>query len=339
MWRGAILTRPDAAVIMAVNWQHARSFESLDQIAAEGEAAQRPAARRLAALNADDARVAAMRPGPGRRTVTFGLRDGAQVKGRIEASVWPQRLSLHVEDAGGSQRSPSQLVGPHWAPSVLAAVAVARALGASWEQCAEGVARNPPHVSRLQPVTLPSGAVLLRDEYNGSWATLDKALELLQQAVASRKVVILGNIRDAPHLGSDPAAEIGRRTARVAELLMLWGSNAEVMRRAALQERPGLPVRTFQTQSELAAALRTEARDGDLILLKGYWSDHMSRIAFEQFGTVGCKRSYCRVTSECERCARLKFVPENGADARLLDQLLYWNGSKAPEPPVTARPA
>ncbi len=330
MWRSAFMIRPDIAVITAVNWQHARSFDSLDHIASEKAKMLGGLSRSgLAVLNADDSRVAAMNPGQGRGKVTFGLGAQANVRGAVEESAWPRRLALTVSDENGSALIRTQLIGPHWATSVLAAVAVARRLGATWEQCADGLTHTPPHVGRLDPVTLPSGAVLLRDEYNGSWATLERALQVMQQASAERKIIALGHILDAPHLGDDPVREIARRVARVADLVLVWGSHRERFQSALAEERPELPLRTFEAQAELAAALRNESRPGDVILLKGYWFDHLTRVVYGQFGSVACGRSYCAVTSVCDSCPKLGFTPDSDADPRLLGQLAAWRAARA----------
>ena len=322
MWRSAFLTRPDVAVITAVNWQHARNFHSLDHIAAEkAKMLDGLPPGGLAVLNADDPRVAAMHQGRNCRVVTFGEGPAAQVRGRVESAAWPGRLTMTVSDAEGSRRIETRLVGAHWAPSVLAAIAAARSLGASWDQCAEALARTPPHTGRLEPVSLPSGAILLRDEYNGSWATLERALGVLAEAAADRKIVALGHILDAPDLGSDAVAVYARHVARVADVALVWGSHAERFQRAALAERPGMAVLTFDTQSDLADCLRRESRPGDLVLLKGYWFDHMSRIVYEQFGEVECKLPYCTHVWLCDECPKLGFQPSAGHPRSLLAQL------------------
>jgi len=138
-------------------------------------------------------------------------------------------------------------------------------------------------------------------------------LKIVDEATAVRKVVALGHILDTPHLGPDSAPTIARRVARVADVLLLWGSQGKRVEAAASHERSGLIVRTFDTQSDLAAHLRRETRAGDLILLKGYWFDHMSRIVYRQFGAVGCDRSHCTLVWLCGRCSRLRFraAPEH----------------------------
>jgi len=309
MWRSAWLLNPDAAVITKINWQHAKNFESLDQIAFEKALLLEPlGAAGLAVLNADDERVSAMGAGRNCRLRTFGLGDAADVKGSVATARWPQRLRLDVTEGSEIRQLQTRLVGGHWAVSVLAAVAAARALGASWEHCERGLASVEPHPGRLSLVRLPSGADLLRDEYNGSFATLVEALEVLKQARAERKVLVLGHIMDAPQVGEAAPEETAKRASPVADLLLFWGAYAERYKKAALAAgTPSEKVLVFAQQHDLAAFLKQESRLGDLILVKGYWFDHMTRIVYEQFGTVSCRLPYCEITSVCDPCRRMGF--------------------------------
>ncbi len=322
MWRSAFLIRPHVAVITAVNWQHSKNFDSLERIAAEkAKLLDGLPPGGLAILNRDDPRVAGMGAGRDCRVVTYGLDAGADVRGRVDAAVWPDRLALTARDAEGAQRIPTQLVGAHWATSVLAALAAARSLGASWQTCAEALERTPPHTARLEPVTLPSGAILLRDEYNGSWASLDKAVRVLADASAERKIVALGHLVDGPEPGGEHIEQAARAVARTADMLLAWGAYAERYATAAREQRREMPVEICDTQTDLAKSIRRVARRGDLILLKGYWYDHMSRIVYQQFGEVGCSRPYCTIPTVCDPCPKLRFEPAPECDRAAMAQL------------------
>jgi len=324
MWRSALVLNPDVTVVTHVNWQHAPNFDSLDQVAEQKAKLLDPLGRAgLAVLNADNPRVAAMSVGRACRIRTFGIEETADVTAEDIQAQWPDKLSLTIHDGGEKRRLQTRFIGAHWAPSVLAAVATARALGATWDACADALACLEPFPGRLGTLRLPNGANLLRDEYNGSFASFEAALVVLEEARCRRRIIAIGHIRDTPHFGADGPEEVGRRSAGVGDVLLFWGAFKERYRSAALAvgAHPDSVV-LFDTQPEMAKYIRRETGDGDLILLKGFWNDHMTRIAFEQFGAVGCRLKYCELYSVCDSCEKLRFQPDPAVDPSLTEPLL-----------------
>ena len=49
-----------------------------------------------------------------------------------------------------------------------------------------------------------------------------------------------------------------------------------------------------------------ELREGDLVLLKGRTTDHLSRVFFAQFGPIGCWKTVCHKTINCDFCDELR---------------------------------
>lgn len=324
MWRSALVLNPDVTVITNVNWQHSINYRSLDQVATEKAKLLNPLGRKgLAILNADNPLVSAMVQGRECRVRTFGVSNDADVMGFHVAARWPERLSLTIRDGAEEQRIQTRFVGAHWTPSVLAAVAAARSLGTSWKDCAEALAEVEPYPARLGAARLPNGADLLRDEYNGSFATFEKGLDILSEARCLRRVIAIGHIKDMPQFGSQGPEEVGRRAAAVGQLLLFWGSFKERYRNGALTAGARAEnIFLFDTQPELADHIRRNTGAGDLILLKGYWNDHMSRIVFLQFGSVGCPLEFCVVRTVCDSCKSLRFQPDPTVDSSLLQPLL-----------------
>lgn len=324
MWRSALVLKPDVTVITHVNWQHSVNFASLDQIAEEKAKLLDPlGSGGLAILNADNPHVAAMAQGRNCRVRTFGIRESADVSAASIQAQWPDRLSLIIRDGGEERRVQTRFIGEHWAPSVLAAVTAARAVGAGWEACVQALAQVDPYPARLSPLRLPSGADLLRDEYNGSFETFQKALGVMTAAHCLRKVIAIGCIKDTPQFGDLGPEEVGRNAASVGNLLLFWGPFKERYRAAALSAgAPPGDIEIFETQPELADYICRNTGPGDLVLLKGFWSDHLSRVVFAQFGTVKCRLEYCEITSTCDPCKRMGFEPDQTVDAELLRPLL-----------------
>jgi UDP-N-acetylmuramoyl-tripeptide--D-alanyl-D-alanine ligase len=65
-------------------------------------------------------------------------------------------------------------------------------------------------------------------------------------------------------------------------------------------------VRGFTDLQTATKYLKTELRSGDLVLLRGRATDHLSRIFFAQFGAIGCWKNHCRKTIICDFCPELQ---------------------------------
>lgn len=169
MARRIPFVRPDISVVLCVARTHTIAYPSLEACAAEKAilvGALRPGG--LALLNVDDARVTTMAVPPGCTVRRFGARANADVRGEAISPRWPERLLVRGTEGGETQVVRTQLVGAHWMPAVLAAVAIARHAGVPLGEAASALRRVAPVIGRLQPVALPTGGTVLRDDYNGT---------------------------------------------------------------------------------------------------------------------------------------------------------------------------
>ncbi len=138
--------KPHVGIVTVVGTDHIRKFGSLDAIAAEkGELIASLPTDGLAILNADDARVLAMRQRSMARVVTFGRAPKADLRAFSVAAAWPQRLTLGIGWQGEFAVVNTQLVGEFWVSSVLAALACALEFGFS-------LAEAVPIIEAFQPL-------------------------------------------------------------------------------------------------------------------------------------------------------------------------------------------
>ncbi len=318
MWRSALLLRPDIVVITSVARQHMRDFQDLETVAREKAKLLHPlSSRGFAVLNGDDPRVAAMSNPRRFPTIWFGTSPQFDVWASDVSFVWPGRLEFTVHAAGASERVRTQFVGAHWVPSVLAAIATALRCGVTLRQAAEAVAAVVPYQARMQPVALPSGAIMLRDENNGTVDTFNKALEVLRTAKALRRVAVIGTISDHPDGYHEAARWLGRELASAAEVAIFVGEPSRTGSQAA--EEAGMKpenLHWFPDARSAAGFLRNETRCGDLVLLKGTWDDHFPRIYYAQLGTVECWREHCLLNPVCGDCRYLGFRPDQALAGR-----------------------
>jgi UDP-N-acetylmuramoyl-tripeptide--D-alanyl-D-alanine ligase len=309
MWRSAWVVRPDIAVITRVDRQHMLGFGSIETIAEEkSKLLRRLSKNGLAVLNGDDPRVAAMARVGDFRVCRFGTSPSMDVWAGEVSGTWPQRMRLRIHSGAESYWLQTNLVGTHWTPSVLAAIATAMRCGVSLRDAVEALQGIEPHTARLEPVEIPGGAVILRDEYNGSVSSYRKALEILKRARARRRVVVFSRVAEAEGGRVEGARMIGREVATAAEFAVFVGPEAGQAARAAIAAGMSpAEVYCFPVLKDAADFVGNEIRAGDLVLLKGHWNDHLSRIYFAQRGTVECWKIDCWRTGICDECPDLGF--------------------------------
>ena len=308
MRRNARLVRPDVAIVLAVAASHTNRFRTLDDIA--GEKAELPAAvprRGLAILNADDERVRRMAEGCRCRVETFGRAAGSDARADEVTARWPARLALRAQAADETQRIETRLVGEHWVSSILAAALAARSQGIGLAAAAEALAKVEPFTARMQPVPLPNGATVIRDEMNSSPETWRAALAVLRDATARRRVLIVSDVSDSPLKPRHRYRQLGDLAAEVADAALFIGEHARFAVKRAVER--GMDPSCVDGALDVRGAAQRVAsllRDGDLALLKGRGTHHLSRVLFAQLGGIGCWRTRCRKRIACDVCGELR---------------------------------
>jgi UDP-N-acetylmuramoyl-tripeptide--D-alanyl-D-alanine ligase len=318
MWRSALVLRPDIVIVLHVKRTHANAFRTIEITAAEkAKLLARLGRRGVAILNGDDPRVMAMAEGARFAVRTFGTSPACDVWSSDATSRWPDRLECTAHAGGESRRIRTRLVGTHWTPSVLAALAAATHCGLTLAQAAEPLLDVEPYPARMQPIELPSGALMIRDEYNGSIESLGPAIKVLDEARAARRWLVVSDFTDAPVNYRHRLRQLGELAAASAEHCVFVGEKSGYGRRRAIEAGMARDdVHDFQLPEQAAAFLRGALRAGDLVLLRGRVGDCLSRVAFAQFGTVRCGRIICQERGTCEECSDLGFQPDRQASAR-----------------------
>ena len=162
-------------------------------------------------------------------------------------------------------------------------------------------------MGRMQPVVLPGGAIIMRDEENGSPDTLDAMLQVLRNARAKRRGLIFSDQSDSRESPRRRLKTIGQLAAELCDLAVFVGAHAHHATRAAIDAgmQPAC-CREFATLREAAQWLKVSLAPGDLVFLKGRGTDHLSRILFAQFGNIGCWKASCGITRLCDVCDQLE---------------------------------
>lgn len=311
MIRSALLVRPDIVLMLSVARTHTDAFKTLEETAAEKAKLLRFLTRRgVAVLNGDDSRVAAMARSVRSRVVLFGSSPEFDVWADDARGDWPERLEFQACSQQESHRVRTRLVGKHWVPSVTGALATSEVCGVPLAEAAKAVENVEPFRGRMQPASLDNGAVILRDECNGSVDTMVPAFEVLRRAKAARRVVVVSDCSDLKKRPRERLKHLAKAARESAEAVVFVGERASYGAKYAIAEgmRPQ-DVHHFVNLQDAAVFLREELKPGDLVLLKGRASHHLSRIYFALSGTVKCWRPDCSLRMTCDECIELGFTP------------------------------
>lgn len=306
------MVRPDIAVMVNLARVHTRGFPDHEQYILEKlRFLNHVAPRGLVIVNGDVPRLSAAADSTRAKVLKFGSDPGFRLRADEVSSRWPDRLSFRAHWDGESCEVRTQLVGVHWVPSLLAALAAALHLGIGLEEGAAALGRVTPYTARLEPVTLPSGAVILRDDGGASVDAFHAALAVLEQARAERRILVTTGFSDSGMNERALWRHIGALGSGWLDLLVLVGRHhAYAVRKAVEAGMRAGTVYGFEELEEAAEFLRAEIRAGDLALLSGRGSDHATRLFFALIGSVSCWRDNCRKMMLCDGCWELGFQPE-----------------------------
>lgn len=303
----ALTTRPDIAVWVNVARLHTQSFQTLEMIAHEKSMlieSLRPG--QVAVLNCDNPYIAAYRPPAGVRTIRYGVDQSFDWFASNVSSKWPERLSFLVNGHAVKTR----LVGKHWVPSVLPAIAIAKEAGVSLENAGSALASLEPMRQRLSPEATPQGVTFLRDEFNASVDTMAVALEVLAEAEARRKIIVFSGVSDSTQNDATRFRSVGKSAAQIADLAVFVGDRSRhAVKGAVYAGMDPERVRAFYDLESATEYLRSELREGDLVLLRGLLHDHMSRAYLGMLGEVNCWLATCPKKIACDVCPDLRAKP------------------------------
>ncbi len=310
MVRYARALRPDIVVVTCIGNEHIQSFRDIEHLRDEKAHMVRALrAQGTAVLNGDDSHVMWMATQTSARIVTFGLGAEHDVRATDVTLDWPHgtRFTLHARGQRHALRV--RLIGTQMVYPVLAAAATALVEGRNLGEAAAALEALPPTPGRLQPVALPGGATVLRDDYKSTVETIHVALDTLARIPARRRIAVLGDIDMPPPPERPHYRSVGQHVAQVADRAVFAGQKFDRYRSGA---RAG-GMRTehmyyVKTVHEAIDVLRDQVGPGDVLLVKGRETQRLARIILALVGRpVRCQVEQCRLHFVfCDHCPLLE---------------------------------
>jgi UDP-N-acetylmuramoyl-tripeptide--D-alanyl-D-alanine ligase len=276
----ARIAQPHVGVVTNIGTAHIESFDSIEGIArAKHELIEALPADGIAILNADDERVGRFAETYPGRSILFGTREAADM--RATDVSWRADGCEFTLDGAGRLHCPLPARGGLM--TVLAALATARAFGLDAADLKDAVAALEPPKMRLQRIER-NGMLIWDDCYNSNPEAACMMLDLLATTPATRRIAVLGEMRELGTWAEELHAQVGRHAVQ-CEVSVLVGIRGAARHLVDAARDAGLPAGAAYFFDEPQAAgqfLKTLARPGDSILFKGSRGTRVE-LALEEF--------------------------------------------------------
>ncbi|MEO6653576.1 MAG: UDP-N-acetylmuramoyl-tripeptide--D-alanyl-D-alanine ligase [Ilumatobacteraceae bacterium] len=217
---------PTIGVVTAVAASHTERVGGIEGVAvAKRELVAALPSSGHAVLNADDARVAAMRSNTDATVVTYGFAGEVQIVGLELDELARPRFELATP--WGHAHVRLAVSGAHMAQNAAAAIAVVGVVEGSIEPAIAALADASISAMRMEINRAPSGALIVNDAYNANPESMRAALEALSKMAARRHIAVLGEMGelDDPPAGHAQVMDdaVQRRVEVVAVGTELYG--------------------------------------------------------------------------------------------------------------------
>jgi UDP-N-acetylmuramoyl-tripeptide--D-alanyl-D-alanine ligase len=266
------ITPPDVAVVLNVLPVHVEHLGSIENVAkAKAEIVEGMKRDGTAILNADDARVAAMRSLAKGKTITYAIENEADVRAenvRFER-FGETTFSLRANGETADVKFP--LNGKHNISNALAAAAVGVRFGMTAGEIAERLASVAPPPQRGEVLHFAGGFTVVNDSYNSNPDALISMIRTLIEGSsgAKRRIVVAGEMLElgpsARQIHYDTGALIAFENVDL--LIGVRGLASDLVTGAT---DCSIKRAIFAEDSEAAGELLIETiAEGDVILVKG----------------------------------------------------------------------
>jgi UDP-N-acetylmuramoyl-tripeptide--D-alanyl-D-alanine ligase len=265
------IAQPTVAIVNNAQRAHVGILGSVEAIAhAKGEIYAGLSPTGVAVINEDEAFAPYWKKlNAGRRVVTFGLKETADV--RATASGSQVRFVTPVDAFAVTL----QVAGAHNVMNALAACAAAHALEIPPHAMQDGLNHFAGVPGRLQRRPGIGDSVVIDDSYNANPESMRAAIQVLAAEKNRRKVFVMGDMGELGQGAAAMHAEVGEfaRESGIDALLALGESSRHAV------EAFGKGGLHFQDLASLQKAASGEASKGASVLVKGSRFMQMERVA------------------------------------------------------------
>lgn len=260
----------------------------------------------LALLNYDDPHVRKMAKKTRAKVYWYGLSSKSDFwADEIKVGLKGTSFRLHYQKEKVGIKT--GLVGRHFVQNCLAAAAVGRLQGLSWDEIKRGLAKLKPLKGRVSIERGPLGSVLINDALRANPASTIAGLQVLVDLpTKGKRIAVLGEMGELGTSAEKSHREIGREVRRLKiDCLVSVGPLQKFVAEEA--KKGNLQVFWVENVHQAAEVLKKILKPGDLFYLKASLLRHMERILLILRGKkVGCRVTSCEHYGQCPTCPYLE---------------------------------
>jgi UDP-N-acetylmuramoyl-tripeptide--D-alanyl-D-alanine ligase len=277
------IAEPDVGLITNIEKVHLEGMGSLERVREEkGELFRRMRQDGTILVNQDDPRVMDLASEFRGQKITFGINHPAEVMAKEIRLKGVGGTSFTLMMEGVTMEITLPLLGGHFVPNALSAIASASLFGIELEKVKEALEHLSPSPMRMEVLRPKEGVTLINDAYNANPRSMELALEILSEMKGKgRAIAVLGDMLELGDFSVEAHQHIGQRVEELSiDFLLALGEEAPVLVESAI--RHGLDsekARIVESHTEAISILKKMVRDGDWILLKGSRRMGMEKIA------------------------------------------------------------
>lgn len=255
---------PEIALITTIDLVHIANFDSLEGIArAKSEILSHPKTK-LGIISYDIENYAAIFNTGACSKLSFSVSSSC-------ADYFLEAISdrLHVTEKGGEKIALGTLntPGKHNQHNFLAAVAVARSLGISWDEIRHAMGACTLPERRLQHIE-KLGVLFVNDSYNASMSSVKAALDTLPAPKkGGKRIAVIGSMLELGKYSAECHQKVGEHALQKVDKMLCLGQECSPI--CDCWSGAGRQVELFMTRADLVEALRKSMQEGDVVLLKG----------------------------------------------------------------------
>lgn len=273
----AEIAKPDIGVITNIGLSHIERLGTQDAIAAaKSELLESLPEEGIAVLNINDPYFGFLAQKASAGIISYGVDEG-DVQAQCVSMDEGGHPSFDLVIGQLRKHVTLSVAGAHNVPNAAAAAAVGVSFGMTLDEVVEGLESIHPTDKRANVIEA-HGYKVYDDTYNASPASMTSALHTIASMAGDRKIAVLGDMLElgdhaeaAHHYVGKIAGESGLdMLVTVGELSKHISEGARSAGRCNTHE--------FSNSEEAAAAMKAEAKPGDVILVKGSRGMKMEKV-------------------------------------------------------------
>lgn len=277
------LVKPNIALITNIGPAHLEQLKDIDGVLKEkGKLFDSLPEDGLAIYCRDDLKLKHLAEKLKIKTISYGFAEDSDIMAKV---IKMDQTGTLVEIKNGllKKQIKTKLVGSHMVLSMLAAMAVAKALDLDFDKSLQAIKNFKPLAGRMNLIEGVKNSLIIDDSYNANPNSVIAAMETMDSIDwPGRKVVILGNMNELGDFEEAGHKVIGRAAGSLADSIIFVGPNSDLMKqeaeKASLKNKRKIEIHTFETASRAVISLDELIKEKDLILVKA----SQNRMRFEK---------------------------------------------------------